>query len=683
MFDGTVPCGSPDTEGNARTDERRLKLAQFGAEGSYQHRIPEGINSIEKTWKLTWRMRDRDSINDMVSYLRLKQGAAFPYLDKPTNETHQVYCDKWEVEWELRRHGDTYYGTMNAEFRKAFGAMPGSWIEPLPKALISFTNIDGLNLNSAKFSVTTREDFYLGYVVVYKVPAGQVLDKNVHPAQWFTAEDASTFTITWGTPGNLFQNADFAQPGPPPVLGRGWSIADGKLIHTVDLDNKVLLSGASDAMMWYTQHSPPTDNSWYSICWSPELEIFVAVAVGGSGLTKAMSSPDGINWTIRNTPGSTSAWREVCWSKELGLFIAVSTASTRVMKSSDGITWSTTTPGVPPSLQWRSVCWAKELGLFVAVADSGTGQRVMTSPNGIDWTLQNTPADNGWYCICWSPEKHLLVAMATTGTGNRCMTSPDGITWTLRAPPDSVYNEVCWSPTAGGTGRFVAVASTGTQRIVWSVDGITWTGVSPTIGFTGRSVCWSPEMARFVAVGTTTTEARVAFSVDGAGPWTQLGALGARNEYLGVAWSPKLMKWCAVSTANAINDEQAFWEWTSSFVAGDVWRGAVNIESISGNFLDFAFVREYNTDHTGLTSLFWGENWATPGIKRASEAMTFTGDRLAITAKTDTACVLDEWGAFRQTATHMAPGVYDFYAFPANHQLHQGDGLPKVTVTIG
>ena len=64
----------------------------------------------------------------------------------------------------------------------------------------------------------------------------------------------------------------------------------------------------------------------------------------------------------------------------------------------------------------------------------------------------------------------LFVAVATSGT-NRVMTSPDGITWTSRTAAE--VNE--WKGVTYGNDLFVAIAATGTNRVMTSPDGITWT----------------------------------------------------------------------------------------------------------------------------------------------------------------------------------------------------------------
>ena len=212
----------------------------------------------------------------------------------------------------------------------------------------------------------------------------------------------------------------------------------------------------------WTTRTSAADNSWITVCWSPELSLFVAVADTGTG-NRIMTSPNGITWTTRTSPVDNN-WVSVCWSPELSLFVAVAFSGTgnRVMTSPDGINWTTRTS--PVDNNWRSVCWSPELSLFVAVAYSGTGNRIMTSPDGINWTVRTSPADNSWVSVCWSSELSLFVAVAQSGTGNRVMTSPDGINWTLRtSAADNNWVSVCWSPELS---LFVAVAFSGTGNRV-------------------------------------------------------------------------------------------------------------------------------------------------------------------------------------------------------------------------
>jgi hypothetical protein len=80
-------------------------------------------------------------------------------------------------------------------------------------------------------------------------------------------------------------------------------------------------SGVQSVSTWNTRTSA-ADNSWRSVCWSPELRLFVAVSFTGAG-NRVMTSLDGITWTSR-VSASDNQWNSVCWSPELGLFVAVS-----------------------------------------------------------------------------------------------------------------------------------------------------------------------------------------------------------------------------------------------------------------------------------------------------------------------------------------------------------------------
>ena len=113
------------------------------------------------------------------------------------------------------------------------------------------------------------------------------------------------------------------------------------------------------------------DNSWRSLCWSPELGRFCAVAITGTG-NRVMTSPDGIAWTARSERGRPPV--------ALGRLGA----------------------GTGPVLRG---------GSFRA------GGRVMTSPDGVAWTLRSSAADNNWQSVAWAPELGLFCAVSDSGTG--------------------------------------------------------------------------------------------------------------------------------------------------------------------------------------------------------------------------------------------------------------------------
>lgn len=286
-------------------------------------------------------------------------------------------------------------------------------------------------------------------------------------------------------------------------------------------------------------------NQWESVCWSPELEIFCAVA--SSGTNRVMTSTDGETWTARSA-AAANEWKSVCWSPELTLFCAVAASGTdnRVMTSPNGVDW--TSRDAAEENEWQSVCWSPELTLFCAVSKDGT-HRVMTSPTGETWTARSATGSVWWYDVCWSPELELFAAIGVPAT-NAIMTSPDGINWTERTLGSLNFLCICWSP---GLGLFCAVGYNGVTAT--SQDGITWTyHYAPNLAYEYYyGVCWSAELELFCAVGLrqgAPNQPRVCVSENGV-DWDTQSLTDLAGSYRHVCWSAGLGLFCAVAYAGA------------------------------------------------------------------------------------------------------------------------------------
>jgi alpha-tubulin suppressor-like RCC1 family protein len=222
----------------------------------------------------------------------------------------------------------------------------------------------------------------------------------------------------------------------------------------------------------WTAISSNINNQWTSICYSSDLNLFVAVSNTGTNNRVMISSDNGYTWTTSVTPVDND-WTSVCYSSELNLFVAVSSSGTnnRVMTSSDGIVWTSRTSATDND--WTSICYSSELSLFVAVSSSGTNNRVMTSSDGIVWTSRTSATDNDWTSVCYSPEFKLFISVSNTGTNNRIMTSTNGIIWTSRtSAADNNWTSVCYSSKLK---LCVAISNSGSNnRIMISNDGINW-----------------------------------------------------------------------------------------------------------------------------------------------------------------------------------------------------------------
>ena len=309
-------------------------------------------------------------------------------------------------------------------------------------------------------------------------------------------------------------------------------------------------SGVKAVQNWTGRGQGIELNFWQSVCWSPELRIFVAVAITGDN--RVMTSADGTSWTSASDGVELNEWTSICWSPELEIFVAVAiSGDNRVMTSSYGTSWTSSSEGVELNY-WSGLCWSPQLRIFVAVAINGDN-RVMTSSNGTSWTTTSEGVELiSWSSVCWSAELGIFVAVASSGD-NRVMTSSNGTSWTSSSEGVDLneWTSVCWSPEFG---IFVAVASSGDNRVMTSANGTSWTpilggieNVSQSVEFNSwQSVCWSAELGIFIAVARTENY-RVMYSANGTS-WLSFGAYDIElNDWTSVCWSPELGIFVAVA----------------------------------------------------------------------------------------------------------------------------------------
>lgn len=124
FFGGDDPCWRPSWPYGAE-QEWRMRVAKFG--DGYEQRILDGINALDLSFDLSFDTRPKAILLDMDAYLTSLKGSSFPYTDPATGLTFYVFCDKWSIQWEMRRRKDPVtleyedYGTLNAKFVKANG----------------------------------------------------------------------------------------------------------------------------------------------------------------------------------------------------------------------------------------------------------------------------------------------------------------------------------------------------------------------------------------------------------------------------------------------------------------------------------------------------------------------------------------------------------------------------------
>ena len=298
-----------------------------------------------------------------------------------------------------------------------------------------------------------------------------------------------------------------------------------------------LSSGAKAVSNW----AVTTRFTWavQSICWSPQLAIFVGV-----GAQIAAWSTDGVNWTLISLTSQNSLfnnwWLSVCWSPELLLFVAVSYEG-RVIRSLNGITW--TLSATFSTFILADVCWSPELSMFAAITQAAITNGVITSSDGITWYQQTNIPAYVWTCICWSPELRIFAALS----GNASMISSNGIDWSYNSISNQGVRSICWSRELG---IFVGVGGNPPGNSVISNNGINWTSYIMPWGTSGSpwKVAWSPQLKLFVTPNNFGGGKFIAHSTDGKN-WTIITYSGEYKQYTNIVWSPELGIFACLSTS--------------------------------------------------------------------------------------------------------------------------------------
>lgn len=307
---------------------------------------------------------------------------------------------------------------------------------------------------------------------------------------------------------------------------------------------RACLSDGTLPTNWGVPIYVPSGDNNYLFMWGAQIELNTdkpssAILTTGTSATRAADALD---------VSSTTGWyNEPEWTMIHDGKYNLAIDSSGSLASG---TWDLSS--TPIDNDWLRVRWSKELGIFVAVADGpggtvGSPARVLTSVDGVNWVdriaAQSGGLNSNWHGLAWSPDLGIFVAVAYQGS-QRVMTSPDGITWTIgNASEDSTWVDVAWSPDLG---LFAAVATSGTNRLMTSPDGITWTSRSVPSNVAWRGITWAKELGKFVAVGVGTGNG-VMTSTDGI-TWSA-GTPAADDSWAGVTWSPELGLLVAVAFA--------------------------------------------------------------------------------------------------------------------------------------
>ena len=110
---------APD-KGMTKTSKPRVRVAKFG--DGYEQRLVDGINSIEESYKLSFKNRPKAEIDDIVAFFDSLNGVTafdftFPDSNNSGETTIQVVCAQYNSNYTSNDHY-----TCSATFRRVYEA---------------------------------------------------------------------------------------------------------------------------------------------------------------------------------------------------------------------------------------------------------------------------------------------------------------------------------------------------------------------------------------------------------------------------------------------------------------------------------------------------------------------------------------------------------------------------------
>jgi hypothetical protein len=219
--------------------------------------------------------------------------------------------------------------------------------------------------------------------------------------------------------------------------------------------------------------------------------------------------------------------------------------------------------------------------------------------DGVTWTKHAASEQNNWRSVAFG--NGIFVAVANSGT-NRVMTSTDGISWTAQ----KAIADNAWTSVTFGNGLFVAVggppgAGTDYKLVMTSPDGINWTEHVPAKQYGWLSVTYGN--GTFVAVAETGSNRThwIMSSSDNGQTWV------ARTSPLNYGWSSVAFgdgRFVAVTTDSGttkIISSPDGVTWTQSNVTSGLW---TSVTYGGGKFVAVAYSGE-NRVATSTDGLTW------------------------------------------------------------------------------
>lgn len=303
-----------------------------------------------------------------------------------------------------------------------------------------------------------------------------------------------------------------------------------------------------------------TENTqWNCISWSPELKMLVALNASFGSYRIAISY-DGFNWFPQyNISELDKIWVSICWSSELNLFVATSTDGV-IMVSQNGLYW-TKSYNHSSSINLKQIIWANKLKLFIIITNQTSNTQILTSSDGYNWNiinLQNTSPE--LESISWSEDLNLL--LISTLTNNILYYSYNGLSWDNYIISSGILSVIRSRLTwIKDLSLFIVFNSLASYQFAYSMDGFNWYRSSLTVSIAPQAIAWSSDLKRLVLLaGSTCLAFNTLYSTNAMNTIVQQSnefKINKSNGYIGLGINPSYQ--LELSTDSAAKASSSTW----------------------------------------------------------------------------------------------------------------------------